>query len=315
MSYLDYFHLELEPFSNAPDRRFYFANDSHDQALERVKFAVENRRGLAVCVGAIGCGKTTLSRRLYDALDEDKFARGLLVVIHSDVTADWLLIKIAQLLGVHETAPRKLELLGQIYQRLREIDNQGRTAVIMIDEAQMFGTRELMEEFRGMLNLEVQGRKLVNFVFFGLPEVEDNLRLDEPLRQRVAVRCRLEPMSSATCMNYISHRLAVSKGNPSLFKPDVVEKIHNFTGGVPRLVNTFCDNMLLETWQAKQTQPTEAIAEKVAKNLDLDKPDRSKSILDELLGPPNAGVNKVNAAWSVGKTGSLDKVLGFLDEA
>ncbi|MGZ3447642.1 MAG: ExeA family protein, partial [Myxococcaceae bacterium] len=207
MSYLEHFGLTEEPFSNAPVSRFYFESPQHQQALVRLTHAVSRMRGLSVLVGDIGAGKTTLARRLLDALPEEEYEAALFVIIHSGVTASWLLRRIALQLGVENPAQEKLALLSQLYQRLMQIHEQGRKAVVLIDEAQMLETRELMEEFRGLLNLEVPERKLISFVFFGLPDIERNLRLDPPLAQRVAMRYRLEPLNPESTRSYIEHRI------------------------------------------------------------------------------------------------------------
>jgi len=160
-------------------------------------------RGLAVVVGEIGAGKTTLARRLLDALPEDEFEAALLVVIHRNVTSEWLLRRLAVQLGVEQPSPDKLTLLSQLYQHLTTLHEQGKKAVVLVDEAQMLGTQELMEEFRGLLNLEAPERKLLSFVFFGLPELEQNLRLDPPLAQRVSQVVRLGPLDLDTMIAYL----------------------------------------------------------------------------------------------------------------
>ena len=132
------------------------------------------------------------------------------MIIHSGITASWLLKRIALQLGVESPSEDKLTLLSQLYQRLVKIYEQGKKAVVLIDEAQMLGTREIMEEFRGLLNLEVPERKLLSFVFFGLPEIEDNLRLDPPLAQRVALKYRLEPLNAESTEAYVRHRLKLA---------------------------------------------------------------------------------------------------------
>src|SRR5882762_4498747 len=134
-------------------------------------------KGLSVLIGDIGAGKTTLARRMLDSLPEEEYEPAL---------------------------------LSQLYQRLLQIYEQGRKAVVLIDEAQMLETRELMEEFRGLLNLEVPERKLISFVFFGLPEIEKNLKLDPPLAQRVSMRYRLEPFTPDSTDAYIKHRLRLA---------------------------------------------------------------------------------------------------------
>ena len=191
-------------------------------------------KGLALLVGEIGAGKTTLARRLLDALPEHEYEAALLVIIHANVTAGWLLRRIALALGVESPAEDKLALLSQLYQRLVRIHEQGKSAVVLIDEAQMLSTRELMEEFRGLLNLEVPERKLLSFVFFGLPEIEDNLRLDPPLAQRVAVRVRLGPLDAAATEAYVRHRLEIAGAPRVPFTADAIAAVHRFTRGTPR---------------------------------------------------------------------------------
>ncbi|RME26923.1 MAG: AAA family ATPase [Deltaproteobacteria bacterium] len=270
MNYLKYFQLEQEPFSNAPVTRFYYNSAQHARAMSRLMFAVDNMRGLAVCVGNIGAGKTTLARRMLDNLPEEQYEAALLVIIHSGITASWLLKRIALQLGVPSPAEDKLALLSQLYQRLVEIYEQGRKAVVLIDEAQMLQSRELMEEFRGLTNLEVPERKLLTFVFFGLPELEKNLMLDPPLAQRVAVKYRLEPLSKESVEAYIKHRLRTAGARKMLFTAQAVEGIFQYSKGVPRLINTICDNSLFEAAMARKVVVNRAIVDMVARTLGLD---------------------------------------------
>jgi type II secretory pathway predicted ATPase ExeA len=269
MSYLEHFGLTEEPFSNAPVNRFYFESPQHQQALVRLTHAVSRMRGLSVLVGDIGAGKTTLARRLLDALPEEEYEAALFVIIHSGVTASWLLRRIALQLGVENPAQEKLALLSQLYQRLVQIHEQGRKAVVLIDEAQMLETRELMEEFRGLLNLEVPERKLISFVFFGLPDIERNLRLDPPLAQRVAMRYRLEPLNAESTRSYIDHRIHTAGGNRVPFTPEAIQVLHHLSGGSPRIINTLCDNALFEAYLVQETTIGAGRIEEIARNLAL----------------------------------------------
>jgi general secretion pathway protein A len=269
MTYLDYFELTQEPFSNAPVSRFYYNSAQHSQALTRLMHAISYMKGLAVLVGDIGAGKTTLARRMLDSLPESEYEAALLVIIHSGITAQWLLRRIALQLGVESPAQEKLALLSQLYQRLLQLYEQGKKAVVLIDEAQMLATRELMEEFRGLLNLEVPERKLISFVFFGLPEIEENLKLDPPLAQRVALRYTLEPFTAESTEAYIKHRLRLA-GCPRLpFSPEALLAVHHHSGGTPRVINTLCDNALFEAFLVRTQAIDEALVRKVALNLGL----------------------------------------------
>src|SRR5947209_12278485 len=270
MNYLDYYELNQEPFSNAPVSRFYFNSPQHSQALVRLTHLCSQMKGLGILVGDIGAGKTTLARRLLDSLPENEYDAALLVIIHSGVTASWLLKRIALQLGVDAPSEDKLTLLGQLYQRLVRIYEQGKRAVVLIDEAQMLASRELMEEFRGLLNLEVPERKLLSLIFFGLPEIEQNLKLDPPLAQRVAVKYRLDHLNAESTEAYIKHRLRLAGASRMPFTPEAVNAIHRFSSGTPRLINTLCDNGLFEGYVARAPVIDHQMIERVALDLGLD---------------------------------------------
>jgi general secretion pathway protein A len=269
MNHVEYFGLSQEPFSNAPVSRLYYNSVQHAEALARLTYAVEAMKGLALLVGQIGAGKTTLARRMLDSLPEDKYEAALLVIIHSGVTSAWLLRRIALQLGVTDPSADKLTLLGQVYQRLMQIYESGKKAVVLIDEAQMLASRELMEEFRGLLNLEVPERKLISFVFFGLPEIEQNLMLDPPLAQRVALRVRLSSFDRDATEAYVKHRLRLAGAQRMLFQRAAIDRLHDASLGIPRVVNTLCDNALFEAFLSRAVDVDEGMMMKVIANLQV----------------------------------------------
>jgi type II secretory pathway predicted ATPase ExeA len=251
VDYLEYYKLKEHPFSNVVDGRFYYNSPLHADAMLKLRYAVDTRKGLAVVIGGIGTGKTTLARRFLEELDENSYEAALLVVVHSSVSSEWLFKKFAMQLGVRDIKDNKVDLLAQIYRRLHEIIDENKTAVVMIDEVQMLNSREIMEEFRGMLNMEMPSGKMINIVFFGLPELEEVLSLDEPLKQRVAVKIGLKEFSEKDTRDYIKHRLSVAGSTREIFSEDAVQSIFRYTNGTPRLINTVCDNALLEGYLSK----------------------------------------------------------------
>jgi type II secretory pathway predicted ATPase ExeA len=269
MDHLDFYNLKEQPFSNSVDNKYFFENAQHSQALIRLKFAVDTLKGLAVVVGGIGTGKTTLARRMLNELDEEKYEAALLVVIHTSVTTDWLMKKIAIQLGIENASDNKLEILGQLYKKFVEINESGRKTVVLMDEVQMLESREIMEEFRGLLNMEGPQGKLITLVLFGLPELDDVLALDDPLKQRVAVKYKLTGLDVNATGDYINHRLRIAGCKEEIFAPDAVTVIHQYTKGVPRLINTLCDNAIFEGFLIKQKPITKEIADQIAVNLDL----------------------------------------------
>jgi type II secretory pathway predicted ATPase ExeA len=237
---------------------------------------------------------------MLDSLPESEYEAALLVIIHSGITANWLLKRIALQLGVENPAQEKLALLSQLYQRLLQIYESGRKAVVLIDEAQMLETREIMEEFRGLLNLEVPERKLISFVFFGLPEIEQNLKLDPPLAQRVALRYRLEPFTLDSTEAYVKHRLRLA-GCPRMpFTDESIEAVHSQSGGSPRVINTVCDNALFEAFLAREEAIGAELVNRIGDNLAIGKKHM------QMAPPPPNGVSRPVRGRTSAPRGKLD---------
>lgn len=271
MDYLEFYGLREHPFSNVVDNRFYYNGPQHSHALKKLRYAVDTRKGLAVVIGDIGTGKTTLAIRLLESLDEKKYEAALLVVIHSTVSSEWILRKFAMQLGVADMKENKVELLSQIQNRLHKIHEEGRKTVVMIDEVQMLNSKEVMEEFRGLLNIERPEGKMINFVFFGLPGLEEVLSLDEPLKQRVAVMIRLKAFSEEDTYNYMKHRLRVAGCDKEIFAQEAVKRIFTYSKGLPRLINVVCDNALLEGYLSEKNAIDGLIIDSVAAGIGLDR--------------------------------------------
>lgn len=269
MDHLEFYTLREHPFSNAVDTRYFYNSSQHAEALVRLKYAVDTMKGLAVVVGSLGTGKTTLARRMLNELDESKYEAALLVVIHKSVTADWMMKKIALQLGIDNASENKLEILGQLHRRFVELHDSGRKTVILMDEAQMLQSREIMEEFRGLLNMEGPDGKLITLIFFGLPELDETLALDEPLKQRVAVKYKLIGFDENVTRDYINHRLSIAGCEVPIFTHEAITAIHHFSRGIPRLINTICDNAIFEGALLKQNPVGREIIDQVSLSLDL----------------------------------------------
>ncbi len=269
MSLLDFYKLKENPFSTTVDSRFFYKTQQHAEALVRLKYAASHMKGLALVVGDIGTGKTMLATRLLEELETNEYEAALLVVIHAAVTSEWMLRKIAYQMEVPHPAETKTELLTQLSRRLEEVFEAGKKAVVLIDEAQMLRSQELMEDFRGLLNIEWNGRKAVTFILFGLTELDHALALDPALHQRVAIRYQLTPLDAAGTEAYVNHRLQVAGSHQSPFAPQSFSAISRYAKGIPRLINALCDNALLEGYLRKQERIEEPLIHEVAKDLKL----------------------------------------------
>ena len=255
MDHLAYYELNEEPFSIVPLTNFYYHNDQHDQAFLRLRRAVDAMKGLAVLVGEIGTGKTLLARRLLEALPESEFECSMLVVLHADVTSDWLVRRIASQFGIDGSAGSKVEVIGRLYDRLNSIAEEGRRAVIIIDEAHMLRSREVLEELRGLLNLELAASKLISFVMFGMPELDTCLLADPALKQRVAVRFELKNLPPEVVVDYVRFRLFHAGSSRQVFSAESLGRIYDLSRGNPRLVNVIADNALFEGYVRRAPLP------------------------------------------------------------
>jgi general secretion pathway protein A len=270
MDYETFFGLKEPPFTSSHDEKFYFDSPQHSKAVVKLTHAAETMVGLGVLLGDIGAGKTTLARRmLYLLSNQKEYETALLVMIHSEISPFWLLRKIALQFGVEVAENDRTEIIPRLYDRLMEMNENEKKAVVLIDEANMLQKREIMEELRGLLNIEIPEGHLLTFLLFGLPEMEDYLKLDDPLVQRIGIRCTLEPLTPESTSGYITHRLKVGGNDGGLFTEGAIERIHRYSKGKPRLINTICDNALLEGFLLKKKSIDESIVEEAAIDLGI----------------------------------------------
>lgn len=270
MDYESFFGLKEHPFTSSHDERFYYDSPQHSKAILKLTHAAETMVGLGVLLGDVGAGKTTLARRILHLLTNRKdFETALLVMIHSEVSPFWILRKIALQFGVEVSENDRTEIIPRLYDRLMEMHENQKKAVVLIDEANMLQKREIMEELRGLLNIELPEGHLLTFLLFGLPEMEEYLKLDEPLVQRIGIRCTLEPLSPESTKGYITHRLKVAGKDNEVFSVGAMDLIHRYSKGKPRLINTICDNALLEGFLLKKSDIDESIVEEAAIDLGI----------------------------------------------
>lgn len=242
--YEAYFGLQERPFSKTPDPRFLFLSKGHREALARMQYAVEER-DLVLLTGEIGCGKTTLSRALMDALD-DSFK--VVCLINPRLTPLEFLSSLARHLGVTEPARFKVDLLEQIGKILFEYYENDMTPVVVIDEAQLVPHKETFDEIRLLTNFQLDDRNLISIVLMGQPELKQRLRhrAYEPLRQRIGMQFELTPLSQAETSEYLDFRVVAAGGRPGLFSEEAVAAVYSYSNGTPRMINHAASLALLE---------------------------------------------------------------------
>ena len=265
--YETYFGLRERPFSKTPDPRFLFLSRGHREALARMQYAVEER-DLVLLTGEIGCGKTTLSRALMDALD-DSFK--VVCLINPRLTPLEFLNNLARHLGIAEPARFKVDLLDQIGSTLYDFYTKGVTPVVVVDEAQLVPHKETFDEIRLLTNFQLDDRNLISIVLMGQPELRRRLRhrAYEPLRQRIGMQYDLQPLDRAETADYLDFRMVKAGGRPGLFDPAAVEAIYTYSRGTPRLINQAASLALLECFGRGGDKVDQAVIRAVMMELEI----------------------------------------------
>jgi len=260
--YAEYFGLREPAFRKTPDPRYLFLSETHEEALERLLFAVEEMEP-AVLTGEVGSGKTLLTRALVDRVGE-RFEVGM--ILNPRLTPRQLLRTTARELGVVAPRSQTGELLEQIHERLLELDEQGRAALLIVDEAHLIPGRDTFEEIRLLTNFQLDDRNLIAIVLAGQPELRQRLRRPayRALAQRLGASFHLAPLAQAEAEAYLAHRARVAGARRPLFTPEAVAVLHRAAAGIPRVLNQLATQALLEAMARGEPRVGGAAAQAVA---------------------------------------------------
>jgi general secretion pathway protein A len=263
--YKQYFGLTRNPFEISPDPFFYHPTPRHNEALANLHYGVGRRKGFIVITGEVGTGKTLLVRCLLSELRKNNIAFGyvfnpLLPVVEffQYIMADF---------GLPYSGRTKTEMLLDLNRFLIQRHARGLITALVVDEAQALRT-ELLEEIRLLTNLETSQQKLLQIVLMGQPELE--MVLDSPelrqLKQRVALRCQLQPLDRPQTHAYVLSRLerAGAPAEPAIFTEEALDKVHEYSRGIPRIINNLCENSMVNAFAREQRPVTADMITEVA---------------------------------------------------
>ena len=268
--YKTFYHLQKNPFEITPDPTFLFPTMRHNEALATLYYGVTAHRGFVVLTGEVGTGKTLLLRSLFGLLQRGDTAFAM--VFNPTLSPLEFLRYIVGDFGLATVGKAKDELLHALNLFLLQRYQQGRTTLLVVDEAHHLSP-EVLEEIRLLTNLETSQKKLLQIVLAGQPELDQKLDTYElrQLKQRIALRCHLEYLNANETGEYIRRRLTIAGADSGkkLFDDEAVAAVYRYSKGVPRLVNTICENSLLSGYAKQQETLTQEIIDNVARDLRL----------------------------------------------
>ncbi|HVB99606.1 MAG TPA: AAA family ATPase [Candidatus Dormibacteraeota bacterium] len=259
--------MTRNPFEMSPDPYFFFPTSQHREALAGLVYGITARKGFLVLTGEVGTGKSLLVRCLLDQLDKRKVVYAYL--FNSLLSSEQFLHYIAEDLGITTGPCAKNELLLRMSRYLIDNHRKGLTTVAIIDEAHHLDAA-VLEEVRLLTNLETPQGKLLQIALVGQPELDEKLESHQlrQLKQRITLRLRLKGFSPAETFRYIQARLRLAgEESGKLFTPGAMTMIHYFSSGIPRLINTLCDNSLVAAYAMGRRQVSVEIIEEAAADL------------------------------------------------
>jgi general secretion pathway protein A len=269
--YRKFYNLTRNPFEVSPDPYFFYPTPQHNEALALLNYGVLRRKGFVVVSGEVGTGKTLLVRCLLDSLALQKVA--FAYINNPILTVQSFLEQVLTDLGLTAVARTKSEALARLNNYLMARSREDLTTALVVDEAQLLSW-ELLEEIRLLTNLETAHHKLLQIVLAGQPELDEKLDSHQlrQLKQRVGLRCNLLPLELKEVEGYIHRRLELAGANESekqIFPRESVEAVYSLSKGIPRLVNTLCENSLMLGFGLQLSQITPAIVREVAEDFRL----------------------------------------------
>jgi general secretion pathway protein A len=270
--YKKFYNLTQNPFEISPDPYFFYPTPRHNEALASLTYGVVARKGFVIVTGEVGTGKTLLVRFLLETLNRNHIVFAF--VNNPKLSILEFLAQVLTDLRIPFSERTKSGMLSRLNNYLLARSRRGGTTALIVDEAQLLDW-DLLEEIRLLTNLETSEHKLLQIVLVGQPELDQ--KLDSPqlrqLKQRVGLRCHLEPLGPEELRGYIHRRLSLAGAKSQateLFPDETVEAIHKYSRGIPRLANTLCENSLVSGFSKEAKQITPDIVEEIAVTFRLD---------------------------------------------
>ena len=270
--YNAFFGFTASPFSLSPDPAFLYRSQQHEEALANLTYGVQARKGFIVLTGEVGTGKTTLLECLRDYLDAQNTEFAFL--FNSRINAGQFFEMIAYDLDLRCERTSKTEVLFALNQFLMMQAHEKRTAVLIVDEAHNLEW-EVLEEIRLLGNLETRNGKLLQIVLAGQPELDRRLEAPDmrQLKQRIVLRCGLDPFSLRDTIEYIQFRMSsAGMKEQTVFPESLLPEIHARARGIPRLINAICDNLLLTAFAMERKTCDLEMLNEVSRDLRLEWP-------------------------------------------
>jgi general secretion pathway protein A len=272
--YEKFYGLRERPFDLTPNPAYLFMTPRHREALATLQYGLSGRKGFTVVIGEAGTGKTTLVNAALQAQRGNRpLGRDCIAYLNNPtLTQNDFIAYLAPAFQLsRDAASSKAAFLIELNRTVTDRNQAGGLTALIIDEAQNLSDA-LLEEIRLLANVETGTEKLLQIVLTGQPELAD--RLNQPslrqLKQRVALRCVLNPLDKTETGAYIAARIWVASASDlKLFSQEAVDVIYEASRGIPRTISVICDNALVAGFALGERPIGREIVLEVCRDFDL----------------------------------------------
>jgi type II secretory pathway predicted ATPase ExeA len=241
--YLNHWKLKRAPFTNVPTRSTFYRSPQHEEALRRLLYVIEQRKGVAMLTGEVGCGKTTVTKALANHLNKDRVQ--FQMISNPALQPEDLIKAILLKLGGTSLNGSKTLMLDELHKLLLQNEASGLNTVLAIDEAHVIGNRATLDELRMLLNYQSEETFLITLILLGQPPLLKSVSELQPLKERIAVKFNLEPLDFENSLRYVLFRLKRAGAARGIFTRQAVQQVFDYAGGIPLRINNLCDRCLL----------------------------------------------------------------------
>jgi len=248
--YIQHFGLTQYPFSLTPNPWYFLKLPSHQRAFDFIVEALQDENSFTKVTGEVGTGKTMLCRKVLTALDaiENRYVTAF--IPNPVLDEESIMYAIAEELHLRlEPAASYYELLKVIGEELIRLSALGKTAVLLVDEAQAM-TEESLEAIRLLTTIEKEaGQPMpLQIILFGQLELDELLERPalRELNRDLSVSYQLDSLDRGDVEAYLDYRLIKSGYSGSnLFTEKAIDLLFHGSKGIPRLINILAHKALM----------------------------------------------------------------------
>lgn len=266
MLYLPYYSLKEEPFQDTANPKYFWSGEGQSEAIAVLKFGIEKGEGITLLTGDVGVGKTLLIKCLAVLL-KDKFK--IVTIDDSDIDSKDFLLFIADFFKLSNNFEDKRSFfwyIDGVYSKTKK------RMLIIIDEAHRL-KKSLLNDLDLMAKIKRDNEQLINIVLVGqnpLIEIVKEIKSNGNM-QKDRIVCHLRSLTKAETNEYIKHRLKIAGTEKDLFSPGATGKIFQYSGGIPRVINTICDHALMIGYSKELKKIKTSMIKECAEDLHIQK--------------------------------------------